>query len=375
MSLKPSGGGSKNQTTTTTSEPPKYLQPYLQQGVAGASNLYSQGPAQYYPGQTVVGFSPETEQSLGMMTNRATTGSPVMGQANNFAQQTLAGGAPNNFGGGSNPYSASVYRAPGNNPYAANSYKEGPNNFGAASNPLLDSMFNKAADTTQIRLASEFAGRGRNLAAARPARAEELENLATSIYGGAYENERGRELQAGQAAADRGLSAYLQGQNIGATSFEADQGRRQQANLAGQSIGATGYESERDRFASELGRNQSAQLGVLGMAPQLAASDYADIDRLGQVGQMREDLTGRQYEDAASRWDFGQNAQGTALDQYLARLNGYPGAVSSSSTPIYRNQGAGALGGALAGYNIGNQFGGNGGMWGTILGGLLGYGG
>jgi hypothetical protein len=285
MSLKPSGGSSRNQTSTTTSEPPAYLRPYLQEGVQGASNLYNGGPAQYYPGQTVVGFSPETEQALGMQQSRAMSGNPVLGQANVFGSNLLAGKTPITFGG--------------------------------ATNPHLDSMFNQAAGATQTRLASEFAGGGRNLAAARPARAEELGNLATSIYGGAYE-------------------------------------------------------SERDRMASELGRNQQAQLGVLGMAPQLAASDYNDIDRLRGVGTAREELTGRQYEDAASRWDFGQNAQGTALDQYLARLNGYPGAVSSTSTPIYRNPVAGGLGGAMMGNQIGGQFGGNGGMWGSILGGLLG---
>jgi hypothetical protein len=265
----------------------------------------------------VVGFSPETEQALGMTQTRATSGSAVMNNANQFANNTL-GGVPSMFGGGVNPYAANTY--------------------GSAGNPMLDRQFGQAANQTQTRLQSEFAGGGRNLAAARPARAEELNNLATNIYGGAYEND-----------ANRGLSAHLQSQQIG----------------------AQGYEAERNRYASELGRNQSAQLGVLGMAPSLANQDYADIDRLAQVGATREDLTGRQYQDQAARWDFGQNAPGTALDQYLSRLQGYPGAVGSTSTPIYQNRMAGALGGAGMGYDIGSQFGYGG--WGSVLGGLAGY--
>jgi hypothetical protein len=278
-----SGGGGKTQTATTTSEPPKYLQPFLQQGMQGAQSLYQQGPQQYYPGQTVVGFSPETEQALGMQTQRATTGSPVMGAANQFAANTLGG--------------------------------EQPLTFGGATNPHLDATFNRGADQIMNRLKTDFAGSGRNTGAAMPVAGEQLGSFANDLYGGDYQNER-------------------------------------------------------NRMAAEIGQNQNAQLSVLGMAPGLAQADYNDIDRLSQVGQAREDLTGREYEDAANRWDFGQNAQGTALDQYLSRLQGYPGGVASSSTPIYRNQSAGALGGAMAGYQLGNQFGYGG--YGALAGGLLG---
>jgi hypothetical protein len=285
-SLKGGGGSSRNQTTTSTTEPPKYLRPFLEQGMQGAQGIYNQGPQQYYPGQTVVGFSPETEQALGMQASRAQSGSPLMGQANTYASGLLGGKNPITFGGASNPY--------------------------------LDAQFQHAADITGGRLQTEFGGSGRNLDAMRPARAEELNNLATSMYGGAYE-------------------------------------------------------SERDRMASEIGQQRAQQFGVLGLAPGMAQADYADIDRLRDVGATREDLTGREMQDAAARFDFNQNAPGANLDQYLARLGGYPGSAMSTQTPIYRNQMAGALGGAGAGYQIGSQFGGNGGLWGAGIGGLLGY--
>lgn len=46
----------------------------------------------------------------------------------------------------------------------------------------LDLQFNRAADLTRGRLDTEFAGAGRNLGASLPARSQELQSLAGSIY-------------------------------------------------------------------------------------------------------------------------------------------------------------------------------------------------
>lgn len=78
------------------------------------------------------------------------------------------------------------------------------------SNPFLQQTFDRAADLTQTRLASEFAGAGRDLGASRPARSEELQTLASGIFGGNFQAERDRQTQAlAQAAqnhqAERGL--------------------------------------------------------------------------------------------------------------------------------------------------------------------------
>ena len=68
------------------------------------------------------------------------------------------------------------------------------------SNPFLAQTFNRAADLTRTRLDSEFAGAGRNLGAARPARSEELQTLAADIFGGNFQRERDRQAGAvGQA--------------------------------------------------------------------------------------------------------------------------------------------------------------------------------
>jgi hypothetical protein len=316
-----SSGGSKTQNVTQTANPPAYLQPYLTEAAQWSQNQYRGGPAQYYPGETVVGPAAETQQALQGTTARATGGSPVNAAASGYAARTLGTAPSSQFGSGQNPY------ANASNP------------FGGSSNPYLDQTFNKAADTVQNRLSSQFAGSGRNVDASRAAQASEMNDLATNIYGGAYENDRNRQLQ-------------------------------YQSQLTG--IGSQGYELERDRMASDLQQQRQQQLGVAGLAPQIANQDYVDLDRLRGVGAEREDLTGRQYEDAAARWDFGQNAPGLALDQYIARLGGQSGSSMSSSTPIYRNQVAGGLGGALAGQQIGSNIGTGYGGYGALLGGLLG---
>lgn len=64
------------------------------------------------------------------------------------------------------------------------------------SNPFLEGTFNRAADLTRTRLASEFAGNNRDLAASAPARSEELQTLASNIFGGNYARERGIQQQA-----------------------------------------------------------------------------------------------------------------------------------------------------------------------------------
>lgn len=55
---------------------------------------------------------------------------------------------------------------------------------GGGINPFtsLDQQFSRASDLTQNRLSSEFAGAGRNLGASYPARSDELQTLAGSIY-------------------------------------------------------------------------------------------------------------------------------------------------------------------------------------------------
>jgi hypothetical protein len=294
----------------------------MEYGAQQSRSLYETGGPQYYQGNTVVPFSDQTEQALGLTEQRALQGSAVNNAAQDYATRTLTNTPSSQFGTASNPYG------------------DGANPYGSVNNPYLDATFNKAADSVQNRLESQFAGAGRNVSASMPANADYLSDLATNIYGGAYENER-----------NRGLS-YDQ-QQLG--------------------IGASGYESERERMAQDIDRQRSTQYAVAGMAPQLANQDYIDLNALQGVGGQVEDLTGRLMEDQAARWDFSQNAPQMNLDNYLARVTGsYPGQNATQTTPVHRNRTAGAAGGAMAGAQMGSAFG----PWGTAIGaiggGLLG---
>jgi len=150
------GGGNGG---TTRVEPPKYQLPYLQRGLTEADSIYTAERG----GNNIAPISQETQDAWDMAAARARGGAANVGAAQDLNTQTLQGGF-----------------------------------LGA--NPYLDATFNRAALQTQNQLQSEFAGAGRNVEAAQGLRAQQLNDLATGIYGGAYDAERNRMQDAvGQA--------------------------------------------------------------------------------------------------------------------------------------------------------------------------------
>lgn len=180
------GSSSTPSRTTQTTEPPAFIQPYMRDAAEESQRLYRTGGPQYFPGNTVVPFSQQTEQALAGTQARALGGSPVVGAAQDYATRTL------------------------NTPPTSQ--------FGNVNNPYLDATFNRAADSVQNRLQSGFAGVGRNIDAGRPVAADELGDLAQRIYGGAYESERNRmaddlERQRSMQFAVAGLAPQLANQD------------------------------------------------------------------------------------------------------------------------------------------------------------------
>lgn len=150
------GSSSGSASSTQRTEPPTYQLPYLQQGLGYAQGLFNEGGPQQYGGNTIVPFAPQTEQALSGIEQRATTGSPVTRSAQDYVTNSLNGGFLNK-------------------------------------NPYLDATFNRAADQSYNTLTSQFARAGRNVNAAAPVQADMLTDLASKIYGGAYESERDRQ--------------------------------------------------------------------------------------------------------------------------------------------------------------------------------------
>lgn len=135
-------GNSPSQTSIA--QAPSWQQPYQQYGLQQASAQYQNVNS---PQQLVAGFSPQQNQAITGITNLATN-NPTASAANTYTQNVLNG----------NP----------------------------ANNPYLNSEFQLGANQVQNQLDSEFAGAGRNIIGSAPVQADDLNNLATQLYGGAY---------------------------------------------------------------------------------------------------------------------------------------------------------------------------------------------
>ena len=113
-----------------------------------------------------------------------------------------------------------------------------------------------------------------------------------------------------------------------------------------------------DIFAGMYGQERNNQMQAMGMSPVLANQDYLDIDRLAQVGDQRQEQNQLMMDEPWQR-----------LQRYQSFINPVMGVGGSSTStqPMYRNRGAGALGGAM----MGSMFGPFGMAAGGLLGGLL----
>ena len=91
-------------------------------------------------------------------------------------------------------------------------------------------------------------------------------------------------------------------------------------NTAGQ-LAYQNYEQERAR-----------QQAAIGAAPQLAATDYQDIQQLLQAGQLREGYQGQQLGADIQRFNFLQNQPQQNLQNYMSLVYGNPlGRVGSTT--------------------------------------------
>lgn len=156
------GGGSTSTNTIQKADPWSAAQPYLKGALADAAKWY-QGNAgrTFFPGSTVVPFSPFTEQALGMTADRAMAGSPLIRSAQTNLQNTVEG----DF-------------------------------LDPSSNPWLSRTFDLAAGKVRSAIDSQFnASGGYGGSLHEGAMAENLGDLATKIYGGNYDAERTRQLQ------------------------------------------------------------------------------------------------------------------------------------------------------------------------------------
>lgn len=85
------GGGETR--TVQSGLAPDYAQPFIEYGLSEAKRLYGDQPA-YYPEQTTVGYSPETEMALSSARQQAISGSPFIQATQDVVMQNLMGTNP-----------------------------------------------------------------------------------------------------------------------------------------------------------------------------------------------------------------------------------------------------------------------------------------
>jgi hypothetical protein len=135
-----------------------------------------------------------------------------------------------------------------------------------------------------------------------------------------------------------------------------------------QSLADTAGQLAYQNYADERAR----QMAAMGAAPEMAAADYGDIQRLMTVGQAQESYQQAALQDAINRFNYEQNLPSAKLQQFLSAAYGSPmGGIATSVVPQYSNQFANVLGGGVAGYALsgGNPYATAGG---AAAGGLLG---
>lgn len=161
-------GGGGGGTSTTTQSIPSELKPLATAYTDKAINLGNQGFTPY-GGQRFADLNTTQNLGLGMVQNRALNGSATMNNAEGNLNQMMGG----------------------------------------QQNPYLDAMVNKA-QANVLGNANAAAGRSGSFgnSGIAEAAARQMGDVATSMYGGAYESDQGRRMQAIGMAPTFGDAAY-----------------------------------------------------------------------------------------------------------------------------------------------------------------------
>lgn len=178
------GGGGGGGKQTTTQSIPNELKPLANAYVTRAMEV-GNTPFQAYTGQRFADLNQNQNAAIGMVQNRAMNGSPVMDQANQTLMQTMQGGQ-------TNPYLDSlVGKAQGSVVDAYNNVAR-PQQTSAMVNS--GSFGNSGLEQSQQFADKQLQG--------------QLGDIASSMYGQAYDQDRSRQMQALSMAPTFGNQAY-----------------------------------------------------------------------------------------------------------------------------------------------------------------------
>ena len=148
-------------------------------------------------------------------------------------------------------------------------------------------------------------------------------------------------------------SLYSRSGRLGSGSMERALGTATEA--FGRSLGDITSNIAGTQYQQERGLQQQAQLAQAqlgGLAPQFYGQQFLPSQALAQVGSQQEAIAGQPLQEELARYQFGQQLPYQQLQGYLSSVYGTPLGGYGTTTqnyPTYQNQGAGILGGALAG--------------------------
>lgn len=285
-----------------------------------------------------------------------------------------------------------VYGDLGNNPYLAGSIQKGLNQSANQFNQMQDSLTKnfkenilgslrgeaianggyggsrhgiaegKAADALTTQLAQALSQYGQNQT-----------DAAVSAQAGAYNQDRANQLNAamglsGQQYNVAGQNAGFQNQNALANAGMLNQNSQFNAGVGNNYLSQLLQNSQFNANAQNqaLGQqysgNQAMNLANLGNNQATNQFNAGNIMNMAQLNSQNKatgagllgNLANQQYNYANNQNDYAINQAGKVnglLSPYLSANSS-----QTSSAPLYQNQGAGALGGAMAGMQLYNQF-------------------
>jgi len=356
-------------------------EPYISDIMTESARLYGSDVGRnYYPGSTVVDFSPQTRSALDL---QKAQGFDMTGGSNYYdlAAGTFGGMASGaagdsylNRGLGAGMGSAYANRGlglgygsadPGRDAYTE-IQPQGEYLSGVRSGILSDVMG---------EVQSSFGGMGRT--GTSPGAQQAVSRGFTQAYApiaqSAAEAERARELDARESAIGRQFTGGREAMDRLYQGSQADMTREQQARAAQPSrqYGASQADIAREQQAREamFGRMGTGAEGISNIQDLYDRRRMAGVGAIGETGAAYEDLAGRTLQDRINRYEFEQRSPYDRLNSFMSPIL----SIGSFNNPSYEYSGGGsrfgsALGGAQAGYNLGNSFGMGG--YGAILGGL-----
>jgi hypothetical protein len=290
----PPGYSQANATTTSTTVPWAAQQPYFLEQFNAADNLYNNYTPQYYPGQTIAGFTAPQQQALDATVRQAQGGEPITNPAMNFGANLEAGGYL-----GANPGAALQM------PFAT----------GAMVDPSKNPYFQRSLQSTLANV---------------------LPGITSQFVSGGNLNNPAMAFAAGQGAMNA-LSPQL---------FGAYQQGLQQQQAAAQNIG------------SDYQQTLANMVQGAALAPQLQNLPYNDLAKQFAAGTAAQQQQQQAINADIARWNWGQQLPYQKLATFGSEIGGPLGSTTTATTPYFTNNVANATGAMNLGGGLGSLFGG-----------------